>query len=122
MKLNVKLLRQIQRRIKQEPRQFLMHSYFWVAPRIPNCGTAACIAGWAVTLTRTKSHKPADAVLKRNAGLLDVWDVAQKELGMTDGLSETLFNEESWPSQFKRRGKLADRAIRRIDHLIKTGE
>lgn len=93
---------------------------------IPNCGTAACIAGWAVTLV--KKTNPA------NCYKGDTWDAAAEALGL-DGRwhsgnlpstnSGKLFWMDEWPKQYKKDCKegsvaFARNAVRRIDHFIKT--
>ena len=130
MNINTKLLRAIQRRIKKEPKQFIMYWYFRKDERhIPNCGTAACIAGWAVTLTKTKSKKPSDTiaglpcVCESDFGDYDIWIKAGRALRLTDDVAHALFKENNWPAKFQGSSRtLAKRGIARIDHLIKTGE
>jgi hypothetical protein len=60
--MNTKLLLRVKARILKEPKQFQMYAWFLNNPtEIPNCGTAACIAGWVISLG-TK-HKPVDCAL-----------------------------------------------------------
>lgn len=131
MALNVKLLRQVKRQILKEPAQFVMDLFFaqkedipWTSDlersEIPNCGTAACIAGWTVALSQKK--KPVDA-----QGL--AWDdaeVASEHLGLDNGQGAELFYTENWPQelrdQFFASRTLKGRArvaARRIDAFIK---
>lgn len=118
--MNVKLLRQIQRRIKKEPRQFFMKWFFRRSKSIPNCHTAACIAGWALTISGTKTKKPSDA---KRLFACRYFSPAAKTLGLDDRQAERLFAECSWPVEFLgAKRTLANRAIARIEHMIKTGE
>lgn len=133
-KLNVRLLRKIQKHILEEPRRFFMDWFIakgtpgkkdltaignWTAvcdlsSVTPPCGTAACIAGW-VNLFR--KHDPTDH------------DAAARELGLELGQQHRVFNVMYWPELFRysytkaktpqTRAKIA---AERIEHLIKTGE
>jgi len=91
---------------------------------IPNCGTAACIAGWAVALH--KKLNPAKA-----SQFSGPWDVALKVLRLNncnDG--GRLFHIDNWPEQFydeynnamraKDAKGMAVAASKRIDHFIAT--
>lgn len=120
--MNVKLLRQIQRRIAKEPKQFFMNWFFKTDRRIPNCHTAACIAGWALTLTKTKTKRPSDA-LKRYGSNGGYFNPARDALSLSEEEANNLFVEERWPAKFYGGPRtLAKRAIARIEHMIKTGE
>lgn len=117
--MNIKLLRRIQRQIKREPRRFVMDQYF-TAPygaETSRCLSAACIAGWAITFTKTKSGKPSQVPPRYHK-----YHIAQKALNLTEDQCEALFYEAGWPAKFKRGGPLWKRAIARIEHLIETGE
>lgn len=128
-KLNVKLLRKIERHILEEPRRFMMSRfyaygqpgqpfvapYFDLAPTVPECGTAACIAGWANILT---GHDR----------IADSWN-AEQLLGLTDEQGQRLFLIGCWPNPFKARYRLAKTpktrakiAAERIEFLIKEGK
>lgn len=79
----------------------------------PDCGTAACIAGWANLLT---GGDPSD------------YETAVQELGMTEYRPE-VFDVPRWPKPFKKDYessatpmKRAEVAAARIEHLITTGE
>ena len=56
----VNLLRKVQKQILLEPRQFDIQHWFTMFPknvtRVPNCGTAACIAGWAIAFGEAESR------------------------------------------------------------------
>lgn len=122
--MNIKLLRRIQKQILKEPRQFQMGSYY--ARRlpgvelIPNCGTACCVAGWAVSLTMTCT--PAEAARKSPKPL---HPRAAVTLGLTSEEASRLFYMDGWPMNFRilaAEGTLefAANAVARIDHFIKT--
>jgi hypothetical protein len=138
--MNVKLLRKIQRHILAEPKRYAQDTVitrgkagdiFGVEYEVgrhlfPECGTVACLGGWAELLS--KDQRP------RGVSTLEF---ARKILGLTEDESARLFsgiNEEmyigigrSWPKQYETaymnaktlRGR-AHVAVRRIDHFIKT--
>lgn len=134
-KLNVKLLRRIQKHILEEPRRFFMDWFIakgtpgkkdfkvttdawrggWdLAKSVPACGTAACIAGWVNLFT---GHKP------------NAYELARKELGITKNQAIQLFNSGLWPEPYDLRyehaktpRRRASIACKRIEHFIKTGE
>lgn len=129
-KLNVKLIRKIQRHITEEPRRFFMGWYLakrknWKEVRTngssdlsktpPPCGTAACIAGWANIFSKNR----------------DVTDTvaASKALGLNCLIANVVFYDWNWPAPFGRQYEIARNpkqrakiACARLDHLIKTGE
>lgn len=132
-KLNVKLLRKIQKHILEEPRRFMMASYVrWGKPgaRIPReqrlpdqshifpaCGTTACIAGWANILSGEPPYRAADPRL------------AVKRLGIKAEQAVPLFADLAWPDPFRDRYRKAKTpaqrakiATERIEHLISYGE
>lgn len=136
-KLNVKLLRRIKRHILEEPKRFVMRLQFrrsfpgnvifgddYKNHVVPECGTVACIAGWALLLD------------KRRIAEGDPWhNISQKAsrvLGLREWVGDPwkhpLFQVEGWPKvfagRFRKAGLLRTRAkiaAARIDHLIKTG-
>jgi hypothetical protein len=72
-----------------------------IGHEIPNCGTAACIAGWAETLmkfdTRKKSKKRA-----RPSEMESISSVLLAEkLGFDVYMNNRLFYVRSWPQQFQ---------------------
>jgi len=125
-KPNKRLLEKIKLQIIAEPKQFIMRDYFESSDSIPNCGTAACIAGWACTLTKFKNPSKASEALsdKFYNGERLVWVRAKKALGLTEAQATNLFLQLHWPAQFRggNRRSLAERAVKRIDHFLKTGE
>lgn len=136
-KLNIRLLRKIQKHILEEPRRFFMTGIVHTgAPgktfsevsrmlfddlplRVPPCGTTACIHGWTALF-----H---DKTVKQTGHLSFQWSA--KKIGLPPRKTESLFVAESWPKPFAdqytqaripmRRAKIA---AARIEHLIKTGE
>lgn len=131
-KLNVKLLRKIQRHITEEPRRFFMDGYMreamdekdWrdyvsytpdLSKTMPPCKTAACIAGWA-------------NILSGNNGWLNGLEDAAAEIGLLGNDWGFLFVSDLWPNPFstayneaktpKTRAKIA---CARIDWLIEKG-
>lgn len=133
-KLNVRLLRRIQKHILEEPRRFFMSGLllrikskaqwmhekqrsFDMASTPPSCGTTACIAGWALVLTDNEKTR-ANRLSK-----------AAELLGIHPNNTGPLFLSECWPSPFslryanaktpKQRVKVA---VTRIDWLISHGE
>lgn len=135
-KLNVKLLRKIQKHILKEPERLVMKFQLVRRQsgteiegdsdrthRIPPCGTAACIAGWALILTNMPLEEGSawgDYVVPK----------ANELLGMIGGVwRHSLFDLEEWPHQFFSQYDKAETAperakiaAERIDHLIKTGK
>ena len=144
MSLNVKLLKKIREKILTEPGQFAMQNWFTTEdelrysagglddldrPKIPNCGTAACIGGWAVVLGKKSARgKPATAARVYGHGA----DTARELLGLGLGEEEhfdggaALFYVTSWPAKYRelwREAKTLKRRARvaawRIDAYIK---
>jgi len=124
--MNINLLRQIQTKITEEPKQFRMSAFFSRGCGIPNCGTAACIGGWAVALHNKMNPRDADRLfdsvmdpsIDRNPCLI---------LGLGLLESERLFHVGNWPSQFasdwewaKTPEAMVKVACDRIDHFIAT--
>lgn len=130
-KINVKLLRRVQKAIVEHAAHFDMSEWGVGAskadimhdePPESECGTTACIAGFAVILRDGKA-RPSEAVALRAAKLLsldyDSWDF---------GCNGTrLFHVQHWPSKFYHRYSKAKRnltrariAAERIEHFIKT--
>lgn len=142
--MNVRLLKRVRDRILAEPAQFVMEHYFAsrndilqeplycylvdhnvsaldIDRSVPNCGTAACIAGWTYALSRRITPKTAAL---RNAY---PEEEAAKLLGISERQAERLFLVDHWPGKFyqqwQERPSLKIRAriaARRIDHFIKT--
>lgn len=127
--MNVELLQKVKEKILEEPLQFAMEEYFTPevygmdAPRekIPNCGTAACIAGWVLTLHTGKNPRElwlADIPISSRAARL---------LGLTWEEGDRLFILSGWPFSFGKRYRNAKTpqeqaqiAAERIEHFIET--
>lgn len=125
LKLNVRLLRAIQRQILKEPLQFTMETWFWSYPSgfrysIPNCGTAACIAGWALAVSKKISpHKAKLNYYKTESAKLP--DMAFPLLGVDANQGGRLFYFNRWPAKFKTKHQdNAKQAVARIEHFITT--
>lgn len=134
--MNVKLLEKVKAHILAEPRRFKMSSfvhlktgegekfYDYDAGRNPEsefaqCGTAACIGGWAMILY---GKNPKRVYEYQNPSL-----VAGKCLGLTDQEQRSrLFSFDRWPHKFRQRfqrSSIHNRvkvAAARIEHFIKT--
>jgi hypothetical protein len=122
-KLNVKLLRRIQKHILEEPKRFWMG--WWETSSIPDvnpapCGTTACIAGWALALS-------GERIADYNPGVR-----AARILGLSADGYNKLFFSYAWPEPFLSRYEraednrnakaMAKAGADRIEHFIKTGE
>jgi hypothetical protein len=148
-KLNVKLLRQVRDVIRKYPDQFMMDNYFddynMSGGPVGRCGTAACIAGWCITLkidSKKKSPKKAHAIVHEqfynlfsdpinNCGRTECPEFyeAQKLLNITGNQARNLFFESRWPIEFRARHtykttptEFAEIAAQRIDHFIEHGK
>lgn len=129
--MNVELLETIKARILAEPDAFRMDQW--------TCGTAHCIAGWALKLSGVDLTNPGGFPWEQltvggeepsaaAAKVLDLsteedaeWDTQPSEAGR-------LFHVSSWPSAFEdrycdaeERAARAQIAAERIDHFIATG-
>lgn len=149
MALNVKLLRRVRDAIKNEPAQFVMGSWFtreltiqtyisaYSLPaagslrtigdmnrEIPNCGTAACIAGWTLSLAARKTPQKTAS----SASNSDILTMAEIRLGLQpDDESLSLFILTEWPRAYleawNEASTLEERAqvaAKRIDAFIKS--
>lgn len=125
--MNIKLLRQIKKQILAEPLQFYMQC--WLSnvrhdqQKIPNCGTTACIAGWAICIVRKQN--PEAARQDYLSGQFYCSSIAREFLELDVTQSDLLFLESKWPIKFQRTEKetplqTAKRAAKRIEHFIKT--
>jgi len=139
--MNVKLLKRVRDRIKLRPQQFDMTDWFSPstnADQTPShCGTAACIAGWAMTLHQRTTPEKCQA-----PDSLTFEEYGRQILDLTFHEGQSLFYVGEWPNPYSQqfaaiRDKLrdgdkltpkqADRlfakiAVERINHFIKTGE
>lgn len=132
----IKLLRQVKRKILAEPRQFQMGVFFSdfinTDRTIPNCGTAACIGGWAIALSKKLNPANADHFVYCESRAA-AFDLARSTLGITIPQSIALFRADMWPQPFAKPPNVdfdstdspahnAKLAARRIEHFIKTGK
>lgn len=110
--MNVRLLRKIQKHILAEPKSYDQDA--WI--REDDCGTVACIGGWA-------------SILSGNKDLTAALEISEPSLEVL--LAPVPANPRLWPRRWPEkfyRGYLAAKtargraraAVRRIDHFIKT--
>lgn len=138
-KINVRLLRRIQREIKAEPRRFVMFTFVDVSDAVAPCSTAACIAGSAMLLDaidtgRAPGWKQAGIKINQIKKCSTFETRACEILGLDRTQGCRLFFTSEWPQVFRTpfellerlqattavRRKMAAIANRRIDHFIKT--
>lgn len=113
--MNIPLLKEIRKEILAEPQRLDMNH--WINPddNTASCGTAACVAGWAVILTMRKEdrrkswQKIAYEIWKSQAvdwsGASSRWptEVAGRErLGLSASEADRLFFVEEWPYKFRK--------------------
>lgn len=122
--MNIKLLKRIAKTITQRPEQFDMEYWFRFDKDIPNCHTAACIAGWAVTLGTTKAkaklmpfkaarlfvpvfgtkHINGFAVSRYDQSSASEGTIIEKAmflLGINEAQANRLFYRDRWPQEYK---------------------
>lgn len=126
--MNVKLLRKVKRHILAVPRRFVMSEVImreendgpinWLNEKpFPDCGTAACVAGWACLLAN-EGTVPENATASM--------DEARELLGLTDGQADRLFMPSAWPKKFQKgtddsgTKATAKVAAARIEYFIKN--
>lgn len=142
LKPNIRLLRRIQQAIVKHHDQFLMSSLFSHflddGRDAGGCGTAGCIAGWALHLTAgnkrlDKTHGSGYGInssIKKAGELIGVKTTFKKHI-----MTHPLFFADQWPEPFRSKyagaayegttsnnKKGARIAAGRIEHFIKTGE
>jgi hypothetical protein len=137
--MNVKLLRKIQRVILKRPTQVNMSTWFSAEHGAEECGTTACIAGWAITLDLAKGKRPTPlAAAKKIAPGNSHWvagnhakkvrALANRLLGIKRFMATRLYLAGAWPDEFRERitnghsctPEYAKAVSDRIDHFIKT--
>lgn len=133
--MNVSLLRKVKKQILAEPRQVVMEGWFatrdgmphlYVPKKIPNCGTAGCIGGWAISIKRQEN--PAKAKLFAENEYFDEEYNAAKTLKLTEPQGKRLFFLAYWPYDFRcaydsTQPQTKERArviAKRIDAFIKS--
>lgn len=127
-KLNVRLLRRIQKHILAEPLridmgEFVKTKYFDEVEQ-PPCGTTACIAGWALILSGAKPQSVynmlPENIARRAATLLGIKYVTPSTSADwwhsptwndSDSQAVKLFDGEQWPERFSNRLDLAMNAM-----------
>jgi len=134
--MNTRLLRRIQRAILARPDQFEMDWWFQRTLRLggkaipaSGCGTAACIAGWAIVLSQTKRLKHGDVQRADVRHTGSYCDTGKRLLKLDELQTELLFAVSAWPYRFLEsydsaptplaRAKVA---VARINYFIKHGE
>ncbi len=119
LKMNIPLLRKIQRQIVKTPKQFIMAKWFHQDPKIPKCHTAACIGGWAIALINQEN--PEQSRRRFWESDKDSMTLASEALGLTCEQSLRLFKSECWPNRFlEKPDDDARQAVERIDAFIKS--
>lgn len=107
------LLQKVADAIIAEPRQFVMTNWFverlsrdayrsnpriYDIPRtIPNCGTAACIAGHVIAIANKMNPREAS----HSKSTLHVKHEAARALGIDNELASKLFFVENWGHNFR---------------------
>jgi hypothetical protein len=100
-KLNLRLLRRVASAIRKNPTQVNMG--WWLQGNNPfsvpvkGCGTAGCIAGWAVALHHGNRAKKIFRGLNRES----IPETARTVLGIDYATSDKLFVVENWPRHWK---------------------
>lgn len=143
--LNVELFNKVKEHILEEPNRFLMGDFCltkeilgkdhfhgeyctddYDEPKVKfaACGTAACIAGWAVLLGDGITGKQLNDLNSNQ-----IWERAEKLLGITPVEADGLFYEANWPLPYRDRyddatsqKELAEVGAERIDHFIEHRE
>lgn len=140
-KLNVKLLRKIQKHILEEPKRLVMRTLcltradegketFIGDGQLPQlfapCGTAACIAGWALLMADKNPGYDSGACEAAELLGTEVFNAFSPDHTTNSG---RLFWDDNWPDPFRKQYRDAETATdraqiaaARIEHLIKTGE
>lgn len=128
--MNRTLLLKVKEQILAEPESFEMET--WVRTEFPfrdyeikfdkpDCGTAACIGGWACLLEGEKAKScEGDEVTSHR-----YYQHAMQYLGINDEQARVLFNTAAWPDDLRTawydtrsKNKRAKIAAERIDRFI----
>lgn len=147
--LTVKRLNAICDLITKYPYQFDMDHWFIQAPHIKErCGTAGCLAGWALTLKNGPSAQPLKAAKQflpefgkegkghYNTNIIGGWsygpaakirEAAREFLGITTDQANRLFQKANWPETFLcdlddalPGPEYAEATVNRVKHFIET--
>lgn len=102
-KINKKLWLRVKKYIQAEPRRFHMPKWMIENDSVAPCGTAACLAGTAIILTRFGLTKQAKIKRALRIGLdpSQCFCLGQKLLGLTMAQSNHVFKGDSWPLPFR---------------------
>lgn len=118
--MNIELLQRVRQHILDEPRRLNMGTWVSTVGKtvpafagvygrdeadLPPCGTVACVAGWAVLLSRFNG-KPEEyaAFIRERPSLFPdglTSSIGQEELGLSPSQMETLFYVGRWPERFR---------------------
>jgi hypothetical protein len=112
MKLNKKLLRDVLKHIKIEPRRFNMNKWVKESKKAP-CGTQACIGGWACLLT--VGNTPENRKRYANSRYWVIQEKARRVLGLSKSEANALFLTYVRDTGVKG----VERAEEKIDLLLK---
>ena len=133
--MNIQILNEIKKKIKEEPYQFEMSEWFTTlleckdSKPVPNCGTAACIAGWAISIHNKVNPREAYRIAIRSSMSQRTQACEILDINLEQG--ERLFMTYNWPEKFRlsksgvafkylTKKQQAALAIKRINHFIKT--
>lgn len=128
LKVNVRLLRRIEKHILAEPRRMNMRFGLQRSTAAP-CGTVGCIAGWAAKLSGAVSPEQFNKLVLDGSDIFPR-DEAAAALKLPSWFdSNKLFYVGEWPEEFRlayyasktQRGTVRV-VVNRIEHLIKHGE
>lgn len=134
MPINKELLQKVRDHILEEPRRYNQETYFTEETDAP-CGTAACIAGWAVLLGQGEPSRAPCPCDDSDCMGLPMWRRdAVGLLGLNQMEASVLFNASAyhWPEPFRTRFQMAsavEDAVERaraaadyIDWIIANGK
>lgn len=110
--LNLELFDRIKAHLRAHPEQLDMDC--WAQTLGPDCGTVACIAGWACLLedlvrpgesvhSRPNATPKGWALADRHAICCGVQDLGGAALGLTASEANNLFFVLNWPLELQRR-------------------
>lgn len=128
MAINKTLLRKVRNHILAEPRRYNQGRFGRADDNAP-CGTACCIAGWAIVLSGKASLEDARDDFETLDE--DAQGLGAKLLGLSYNESNVVFDGDAndWPQQFNTAFHVSDDkaaqarvAADYINHIIKTGK
>lgn len=115
MTRNIELLTKVRDAIANEDAHFNMGSWFtddFVNHSKTACGTASCIAGWAIAIA-----KPKLTYLKVKSGVTNIYSIAKNALGLSEEDADWLFYGQFTHSILIEE-ITKDKAIKALNHLI----